>query len=133
MKRLVLVLAILVLLVAPSGAAAARGFTGSWESIDTDGSWQQFLINGGPDVYEARMVDHYARTCGVGLGRPMKAVFTMTAEGNTLTGMAALYCMKPRELWTNAQLTMVYDPATDTMTDQFGMIWHRATAGSKPL
>jgi hypothetical protein len=115
------------------GAAAAPDpFKGTWYSVDTDGSNQTLHVGGGPGgTYHVRYHDDGATVCGVD---PVTDVIlyaasgsgALTSAGNVLSGDVALYCFaSPRLFYGNVTLTYSYNAGTDTLTDFWGIVWHR--------
>ncbi|HZA40659.1 MAG TPA: hypothetical protein VFA00_08550 [Actinomycetota bacterium] len=119
---------------------SADPFVGTWESVDLDGSSQIMEIRAtGEGAYEIGVHDESAGVCS---GTPS----TMTGLGR-LQGAAELLIPSPvltcddgsepealsgpplQEQLRN--LTFVHDPATDTLTASFGVVWSR-TGGEEP-
>ena len=119
-------------LVMSTALAASSPFTGAWDSIDSDGSYQTLRIGGGPgDSQHVRYYDFGATVCGLD---PVTGDFlyaasargNLTASGNSLTGSMPVYCQSgPPAFWGNANFAFAYDPGTDTLTDGFGIVWSR--------
>lgn len=137
MKLLVASL-VLVLALAMPAAAGSSGFTGAWDSIDVDGSYQQLFIGGGTAGVRVQYLDHGATLCHR-LGAPNGIATihaTGTVEGSTLTvSFAAIRCGggivfdTPGGGWT-----FTHDSETDTLVVDFGpdengqpilITWHR--------
>jgi hypothetical protein len=112
----------------------ADPFVGTWESVDLDGSSQIMEIRAtGDDAYEIGVHDDSTGVCS-------ETPSTMTGAGR-LQGAAELLIPSPvltcddgsepealsgpplEEQLRN--LTFVRDPATDTLTDSFGVVWSR--------
>ena len=131
MKRLALVLmaGLLVgLAVVPSVAAARPSpFTGSWTSIDLDGSDQTLAVSGGGSVVHLQYTDFGAPfTCEGGQGEMFVGTLTGTVAGETLVAaITAAHCgSKTFPDLEGLEFDFTYDAATDTL---FGMdvTWHR--------
>ena len=129
-RRLVLAgLTLAAALAVPAGVIAAPStteFTGSWVSVDTDGSDQTLVVSGGAQpsvIYQ----DFFANGCDrfggpathwVGAGKgsveegTLFVVFHKSGCGRLLQG--------GYEDW------FVYEAGSDTLEDSFGIIWTRA-------
>ena len=138
MRTLVLTASLLLALSATSVSvlAAPNPFVGMWESTDTDGSYQTLAIGGGPGMtHHFRYLDYGATVCGLGPGGEFlyKAFGygTMTEamlDGYPiLTGSAQVSCLTspPTPLPYLSGFAFTYDAATDTLTDQYGVVWSR--------
>jgi hypothetical protein len=109
-------------------------FVGTWESVDLDDSSQTMEIRAtGDDAYQITVHDNSAGVCS-------ETPSTMTGAGR-LQGAAELLIPSPvltcddgsepealsgpplEERLRN--LTFVHDPATDFLTDSFGVVWSR--------
>ncbi len=132
--RLVLAAALLAgMLAIPAATAAAppSPFTGSWTSVDVDGSNQRLSIGGGPSP-RVLLYDDGATVCGLdGAGDPIyaaRASGRATVGGTTLTVDIDLYCLASPTYFldTFAGLTFDHDAGTDTLTDFSGVVWSRA-------
>lgn len=132
--RLIVITAALLLALALGNSnvfAASDPFIGSWESIDSDGSYQILTIGGGPGAsYHVRYYDYGATICGLGPGGEFlyaaSAQGVITDSGSGLTGTLAVYCRSsPPTFWGNADFHFGYNAATDTLTDGFGITWTR--------
>lgn len=78
---------VLILTMTTSAAAASNVFTGAWDSIDVDGSYQQLFIGGGAAGVRVHYVDHGATLCHA-LGAPNGVATirgTGTVAGSKLT------------------------------------------------
>lgn len=130
-RRLVLGIALLSLSLAlPAGAFAAAptsAFTGSWVSTDGDGSHQTLVVSAGKRpsvVYQ----DFYASGCD-NFGGPAThwvAAGTGTIESDVLyvsfrkSGCGNFLMGGYEDFYT-------YDAGTDTLTDQFLIVWTRSS------
>jgi hypothetical protein len=134
MKRATLSLATGVILasasavLAPAAASAATGpLAGTWTSIDTDGSNQTLDITGsGRHAYSMVYLDESATSaCG---GNPAQLSGSGFVDGSDLLMVATLVCLPGgNDFRTRLTITFVYDTGTDTLTDAFGIVWHRAS------
>jgi hypothetical protein len=116
----------------PAALAAPGPFNGAWESIDIDGSYQTMHIGGGPgDLHRFRYHDDGATVCGLDpvTGDILFAADAggwLTASGDQLTGTLSLYCKTtPPSFNGDYNFVFTYDPGTDTLTDQTGVVWTR--------
>ena len=133
MRRIVLVgmcLLVLAAVVPGVGASASPGddlFRGSWTSIDIDGSHQTLDIRGSgrSGHYAVVLFDDSATvSCH---GSPARLQGSGLAEGNTLFVTGTLTCMPGgNPLRGRISISFVYNPGTDTLTDEFGVTWYRA-------
>jgi hypothetical protein len=121
------VLAFSVTALAPPASAAPGPLAGSWTSVDLDGSHQTLRIKGaGHPVYSTFYRDDF--TSGVCGGPPAKLVGHGVSDGTGLTVVGTLVCLHrgnpiPGE---RVSLRYEYDAATDTLTDDSGVVWERA-------
>jgi len=134
--RFLVIVASLLLITAltvTSVLAARDPFKGFWESIDTvDGSYQTLHIGGGPgNTYNVRYYDYGATICGLDpdTGDILYAASArgrLTGSGNDLTGTMSAYCRtRPPEYLFDIIAHYIYDPSTDTFTDDWGVVWNR--------
>ncbi len=129
-RRLILGIAVLSLALAlPAGAFAAAPtspFTGSWTSTDGDGSHQTLVVSTGkrPSVIYQ---DFYASGCDT-FGGPAThwvGAGTGSVQGDVLwvsfhkSGCGAFLQGGYEDFYT-------YDAGTDTLTDQFLIVWTRS-------
>jgi hypothetical protein len=130
-RRIILGIAVLTLALAlPAGALAAAPtspFTGSWVSIDTDGSDQTLVVSAGnrpsvtyQDFYASGCENHGGpATHWVGAGKGtvegdvLYVSFQKSGCGNTLMG--------------GYEDEYTYDAWADTLTDSFGIVWTRSS------
>ena len=132
MKRAVLSIATSVILasasavLAPAAASAASGaLTGTWASIDTDGSNQTLDITGsGRHAYSLVYVDESATTaCG---GNPARVTGPGFVDGSDLVMDGTLVCLPGGNVVRHRlAINFSYDTGADTLTDAFGIVWHR--------
>jgi hypothetical protein len=107
-------------------------YVGTWESVDLDGSSQTMEIRAtGDDAYQVTVHNDSAGVCSetpstmTGAGRPQGAAELLIpspvltcddgSEPEALSGT-------PLEEQIR-NLTFVHDPATDFLTDSFGVVW----------
>ena len=110
--------------------ATSDPFVGKWASTDTDGSYQILAIGGGSgSYYHVRVYDFGASTCGLD---PETGAFLYAASidgilslaNGMLSGTLPLYCQTaPPTFDGYAFLQFTYDPSTDTLVDNFGVVW----------
>ena len=127
----VVISALLALTLFRTAGAAPPGspFTGVWQSTDTDLSHQTLAI-GGVATYHVRLYDDGASVCGQdAYGVPLYAAIglgTGSASGNTLVVTLAITCLShPSRFYGNVPVAYTYNPSTDTLTDQIGVVWTR--------
>ena len=115
-----------VLALAPAVAAAGTGFTGTWVSIDTDGSTQGLVIGRG-STPAVTYQDFYATSCA-NAGAP-STHFVATGTGS-VDDDALFVAFRNggcggRRIGPFG-LGFSYDSGSDTLTDDFGVTWYRA-------
>ena len=131
-KALFAVICSLVVAVTSVGAAgeavAAQDsvFSGTWTSTDFDGSNQELTIRGsGKGALSAFLFDDSAT--GACDGSPAFLPGTGFADGNTLVVTGTLTCVPGGNvLRFRISVAFEYSPGTDTLTDEFGVVWSRA-------
>ena len=118
------------LLVPATVAAAAGGgsgpLAGSWTSIDADGSHQTLDITGsGNRTYAMVYVDDAATgACG---GDPARLSGPGLVDGEDVLMVAALVCLPGgNDLRERLAIGFHYDSGTDTLVDDFDIVWSRA-------
>ena len=130
MRRILLTLAsalmLVVISVGTAGEAAAEQgvLSGTWTSVDTDGSNQVLRIRGsGEGAYAMSLFDDSAGACD---GAPAMFVGSGEPDGTNLAMSGTLTCL-PGGNGVRHRLTFgfVYDHATDTLTG-LGVTWHRS-------
>jgi hypothetical protein len=107
-------------------AAGAGSLAGTWTSTDTDGSQQTLDIRGsGNFAYSMVYVDVSATVCG---GDPARLSGPGYVDGDSVLMVAVLVC-QPGGNVLKERLTIGFqhDTATHTLTDDFGIVWHRAS------
>ena len=134
-RRLSTVLAVAVGLLAlgaaplasPASAAPGQGaLAGVWSSIDTDGSHQTLsLMGAGNPNYGAYYEDDFtSQVCG---GPPAKVVGRAVAVEDGLFVRGTLVCLHGGNAFPREHIVLLfeYDSATDTLTDEAGVVWSR--------
>ena len=134
MKRAALSIVVSVVLasaaafLAPAAATAASGtLAGTWTSVDTDGSKQTLDITGsGRHAYSMVYVDDSATgACG---GSPARLSGPGFVDGSDVLMVASLVCLPGGNVVrSRLAVTFAYDSGSDTLADDFGIVWHRAT------
>lgn len=113
-------------LLASPASAAPGDLAGTWASVDLDGSNQTLDINGaGNPVYSVFLRDDFTSGgCG---GPPAKLVGHGLADGDALFVVGTLVCLPGGNPIPGERLGLVfeYDVATDTLTDDSGVVWER--------
>jgi len=113
------------------GAVSASGsqepFTGSYQSIDFDGSNQLLAIGGplgGPSAMFRRVsyVDDFGTVCG---GARFFAEGLGVVDGNTISVLFEIYCGNAGNLIGKDFITFTVDPADGTLTDSYDVVWTR--------
>lgn len=132
MKRASLSLALTVILgltgagLAAPASAAGGTLAGTWTSVDTDGSAQTLSIVGsGRHAYSVIYYDESATSaCG---GNPALVTGPGFVDGNDLVTAGPLVCLPGGNVFrSRITLGYAYDAGSDTLTDDFGIVWHRA-------
>lgn len=128
MKRTVLAIAAgLVLAMLPTTAWASSGqLAGTWTSIDGDGSVQTLSITGsGQTAYAMVYVDESAT--GACNGAPARVSGPGFVDGDGVLMFGTLVCLPGGNVFrSRITLGYEYDPGAGTLTDSFGIVWHRA-------
>ncbi|WP_323096335.1 hypothetical protein [Intrasporangium sp. YIM S08009] len=126
--RIAITLGAALALLTPAAASAASGpLAGTWASVDTDGSSQTLSITGtGNRVYAMVYADDVATSaCG---GAPAKVTGPGFTTGDGVVLVGALTCMPGgNHITGRIAISYVYDGASDTLTDDFGILWHRTS------
>ena len=127
MKRTVLSIAAgVALAMLPASAwASTGGLAGSWSSVDGDGSLQSLDIEGsGEKAYS--MVYFDASATGACNGSPARVSGPGFVNGEDVVMFGTLVCLPGGNVF-RSRLTLgyEYDAGTDTLTDSFGIVWHR--------
>jgi hypothetical protein len=97
-------------------------FPGRWQSTDKDGSHQTLGITSDAALLGVTYNDTVATVCG---GNPATATGSGIAAGYTLTLTLSVNCLNPTKFWGTAPYVFTYTLATDTLKDNYGIIWHR--------
>ena len=115
-----------LLALAPTVAAAGSAFAGTWVSIDTDGSTQTLAIGRG--ATPAVTYQDIAASLCAGDGVP-STHFVATGRG-TVGGDSMWVEFRDGRCGRDAigpfGLGFSYDSGSDTLTDDFGITWHRS-------
>lgn len=108
---------------------------GTWESIDTDGSYQTMDIRAvDGDGYEVVVDDDGASVCSgapstmTGTGRLDGAALVIPTPKLTCGDGSTRVPLDGSSLEELRDYTLVHDPATDTLTDSLGVQWWRPGA-----
>ena len=102
-------------------AAPPDPFTGHWQSIDTDGSNQVMALGGAGTTRKATMRDDFASVCGGGVAI-VRGIGTVA--GDTMSGTFVVRCANGTPV-PDTFLSWEYDSASNTLTDNFGVVWSR--------
>lgn len=133
MKRVFLAIALSVILasgsaaLAPAASAASGALAGTWTSVDSDGSNQTLDIKGsGLNVYAMVYFDESATSaCG---GNPARLSGPGYVDGDDILLVGPVVCLPAGNPYrTRLAITFHYNANTDTLTDTFGIVWHRAS------
>lgn len=115
-------------ILALPASAAPGALAGTWTSEDLDGSNQSLELRGaGNPGYAAFLRDDF--TSGVCGGPPAKLVGPAVADGDVLVVRGTLVCLPGGNPIPGVRvfLTFQYDAGTDTLTDDAGVVWERAS------
>ena len=118
--------AVVVIGTAPPVAARTGTVSGTWTSIDNDGSSQELIVRGsGQGKYAMFLVDDSAtNACD---GNPAMFVGTSVPDGNTLLMTGSLTCLPGGNVVRHRiTIEFEYSPGTDTLTDETGVTWYRS-------
>jgi len=114
------------LALAPGASAASGPLAGTWTSVDNDGSNQVLDISGsGNRAYSMAYVDDSATSaCG---GDPARISGPGFVEGEDVLMVGSIVCLPGGNgLRERISIYFDYDAGSDTLTDDFGIVWHRA-------
>ncbi|CUR55681.1 exported hypothetical protein [metagenome] len=129
MKRIIslgiLVVGLFIGLSAPPAVAAQGDLAGTWTSIDGDGSHQTLTIMGsGNRAYAMTIFDDSATLCD---GAPALVTGSARVEEDQLFMRAAAVCLPGgNRLRGVIGIGFSVDAGSDTLTDEFGVVWSRA-------
>lgn len=113
-------------MLAPSAWAASGGLAGRWSSVDGDGSTQTLSITGSGGQAYAIVYDDESAT-GACSGAPARIVGPGFVDGNDVVMEGTLVCLPGGNPFrSRLAIGFSYDAGTDTLTDSFGIVWHRA-------
>jgi hypothetical protein len=108
-----------------SPAQAATGFAGRWTAIDGDGSNLSLSIQGGGGGRHAVREVDAASVCG---GAPATVNGSGRADGDLLVVRATLACEPGGNIFRQRiEISFTYDATSDTLTDNDGVVWNRAS------
>lgn len=118
--------------IATTGVAAAAGggggpLAGRWTSVDSDESTQTLDITGsGNRAYAMVYVDDAATgACG---GDPARLSGPGFVDGDDVLMVAALVCLPGGNvLRERLAVGFHHDTDSDTLVDDFGIVWHRTS------
>ena len=113
------------LAVPPVSAAHPGPFDGVWRSIDFDGSQQTLTVLGSaPAARSVTLFDESASVCG---GAPAQLTGPAAVSGSTLVVSGLLTCRPGgNQFRVRMSVGWTLDSGTDTLTDDFGTVWHRS-------
>ena len=116
----------MLLAVAPVSAAGSV-FAGTWTSTDTDGSFQMLTVSGG-NAPSVTYQDFFASSCQ---NNGSRSTHWVSAGQGTVDGDALFVDFHKSGCgrfsigaYSDA---FFYDQGSDTLTDTFGIVWHRST------
>lgn len=128
--------AVLAASLTSTAGEVADPFRGNWESIDVDGSYQRMAIGGGgAGGYRVNYYDTGATVCGA--PDPVTGDWPYAAQargvGEALPGTGVLegtwdvWCLTapPTLVFDDLAFRFEYDPSSDTLADNFGVVWTR--------
>jgi hypothetical protein len=118
---MLLACAVVALAVSSVAAKPSDPFHGKWSSIDTDGSNQILAIGGSGTLRNAILRDDFASVCGGGVA-VVRGIGNVS--GKTMSGTFMPRCANGTPV-SETFIGWTYDPATDTLTDSFGVVWSR--------
>lgn len=107
-------------------SGAAGSFSGTWTSIDNDGSSQVMTITGsGQRAYSIAVIDSAATLCG---GDPAQVIGPALVVEEGLISIGTATCLPGGNvLRFRVEIAYEYDAGSDTLTDSFGVVWSRAS------
>lgn len=106
-------------------AAPSDPFKGVWTSTDTDGSHQILSFGGNGDTRAVHYFDAGASVCGwPAVNVTATLIGQATVSGSSATADLAGQCNGTGQSLASTS-TFTYDSGTNTLTDTFGVIWHR--------
>lgn len=111
-----------------TAAPPSDPFVGTWESVDLDGSNQTLTFRGRGPVKGFTYFDDDA-TGACETGGEFTARGTGEVDGDTIvTSFNSVRCEDGtrRDDLRGIRGVLVHDAATDTLTDDFGVVWSRA-------
>jgi hypothetical protein len=113
--------------LAPPASAASGPLAGTWVSVDSDGSNQTLTIRGsGRRVYAMTYFDESAtQACD---GNPARISGPGFVDGDHIVHVGPVVCLPGGNvLESRFAVSYDYHAGTETLTDDFGIVWHRTT------
>ena len=111
------------LAVAPAAVATTSPFSGTWVSIDTDGSHQTMSFSGsGTGAVAVRYYDDLATVCD---GSPARFAGPGWVDGDTVVSDVLLVCLPGGNVFGHITVEATYNASDDTLTDPSGVVWTR--------
>ena len=107
-------------------SAASGPLAGTWVSVDSDGSNQTLNIRGsGRRAYAMTYFDESATSaCG---GNPARVSGPGFVNGDHIRHSGPVVCLPGGNVFRSRfSVSYHFDGGTDTLTDDFGIVWHRA-------
>lgn len=113
--------------ISPPAFAASGLLAGPWVSVDTDGSNQTLNIRGsGHRPYAMTYFDESATSACA--GNPARISGPGFVDGDHVHHTGPVICLPGGKIFTSRfSVGYAYDAGTDTLTDDFGIEWHRAS------
>jgi hypothetical protein len=118
-------LVVLALSVIPAAAVAGSPndpFTGSYRSVDFDGSNQLISFGGPREIRRVVYVDDMGTICD---GERFFAEGVGMVEGDSIVTFLEQYCGSAGKPFGELVLEFEFDASTGTLTDDFGIVWSR--------
>lgn len=114
-------------LLAPPASAASGPLADTWVSVDSDGSNQVLEIRGsGRRAYAVTYFDESATNACA--GNPARISGPGFVDGDDIRLIGPVICLPGGNVFTSRfAVTYDYDAGTDTLTDDFGVVWERAS------
>jgi len=117
--------ALTLAVVTNAGATPSDPFKGVWTSIDTDGSNQRLSFGGNGDTRAVHYFDDGASACGwPAINVTATLIGKATVSGSSATADLAGQCNGTGQSLASTA-TFTYDSGTNTLSDTFGVTWHR--------
>ena len=112
--------------LAPPASAAPGPLAGTWVSVDGDGSDQTLKVRGsGRRVYAMTYLDESAtQACD---GKPARISGPGFVDGRDIRHVGPVVCLPGGNVFKSRfTVNYRYNAGADTLTDDFGIVWHRA-------